>query len=121
MVDKAKIEKIVADTMAANTDLEGIVVCEPTGKVIFGHMIAGGIRHVDVAGLAVKIAADASQLVKTLEKGGLREVTIASELGVVVILGDVKMVVAGIAGKSAHESIGLLRMALKRALLEMVE
>ena len=121
MVDKAKIEKIVADAMAANADLEGIIVCDTKGSVVFGHTIAGGVKHFDLAKLAVKIAANSSQLMTTLDKGGLREVNIASEHGVVVILGDVKMVLAGIAGEGALESMGLLRIALKRALLEILE
>ena len=120
MVDKAKIEQVVQDTMAANADLEGIVICDAKGAVIFGHTISGGIKHSDVANLAVKIAANSSQLSAGLDKGGLKEVSIASDNGFIVILGDVKLVLAGIAGEGARESLGLLRMALRRALLQIV-
>jgi hypothetical protein len=54
-------------------------------------------------------------------KGGLKEVSIASEKGFVLILGDVKVVLAGLAGESARESMGLVRMALRRALLAILE
>lgn len=120
MVDKSKIEQVVADTMAANADLEGIIVCDAKGKVVFGHTLAGGIKHADVAKLVVQIAASSSQLTASADKGGLKEVSIASEKGFVLILGDVKIVLAGIAGEGARESMGLLRMALKRALLTIV-
>jgi predicted regulator of Ras-like GTPase activity (Roadblock/LC7/MglB family) len=120
MVDKAKIEKIVADTMAANADIEGVVVCDTKAKVIFGHTVMAGVKHSEVADLAVKIATNSSGLAGKLDKGGLNEVSIASEKGFIVVLGDVKMVLAGIAGQGARESLGLLRMALRRALRAMV-
>jgi len=120
MVDQAKIEQIISDTMAANADLEGIVICDAKGKVLFGHTIRGGTKHSDIASLAVQIAANSSQLSAGLDKGGLKEVSIASDNGFIVILGDVKIVLAGIAGESARESLGLLRMALRRALISIV-
>ncbi|MGY5854594.1 MAG: hypothetical protein RTU92_13580 [Candidatus Thorarchaeota archaeon] len=121
MVDKAKIENIVAETMASNPDLEGMIVCDAKGKVLFGHTLSGGIKHEDIANLTVKIAGNSAQLAGGLDKGGLKEVSIASEQGVIIILGDVKMVLAGVAGESAKESLGLLRIALKRALLAILE
>lgn len=120
MVDKDKIEKVVADTMASNADIEGIIICDAKGKVVFGHTLAGGIKHSDVAKLVVQIAGSSSKLTAASGKGGLKEVSIASEQGFVIILGDVKLVLAGIAGEGARESMGLLRMALKRALLSIV-
>jgi predicted regulator of Ras-like GTPase activity (Roadblock/LC7/MglB family) len=120
MVDQAKIEQIVSDTMAANADLEGIVICDAKGKVLFGHTLSAGTKHSDIATLAVQIAANSSQLSAGLDKGGLKEVSIASDSGFIVILGDVKIVLAGIAGESARESLGLLRMALRRALMAIV-
>ena len=120
MVDEAKIDKVVADTMASNADIEGIIGCDATGKVVFGHTLAGGIKHADVAKLVVQIAANSSKLTASTDKGGLKEVSIASEKGFVIILGDVKVVLAAIAGEAARESMGLLRMALKRALLSIV-
>ncbi len=121
MVDQAKIEQIVSDTMAANADLEGIVICDAKGKVLFGHTLSEGTKHSDIANLAVKIAANSSQLSAGLDKGGLKEVSIASDSGFIVILGDVKIVLAGIAGESARESLGLLRMALRRSLMSIVD
>jgi predicted regulator of Ras-like GTPase activity (Roadblock/LC7/MglB family) len=121
VVDQKKIEKVIADTMAANEDLQGIVVCDAKGKVIFGHTITGGIKYSDIADLSVKIAANSSQLASGLDKGGLKEVTIATDNGFIAILGDVKLVLAGIAGEGARESMGLVRMALKRALVSMIE
>ena len=76
MVDKTKIEQVVADTMAANENLEGIVVCNAKGEVLFGHTIAAGVKHADVASLAVKIASNSSQLAGGLDKGGLKEVSL---------------------------------------------
>ncbi len=119
-VDEGKIKQVIADTMAANENLEGIVICDAKGKVIFGHTISGGIKHSDIASLAVKIAGNSSQMASGLDKGGLKEVSIAADSGFMVILGDVKVVLAGIAGEGARESMGLLRMALKRALMAMV-
>lgn len=120
MVDQAKIEEIVAETMASNADLQGIIICDAKGKVLFGHTITGGIKHSDVADLAVKIAANSSQLAAGLDKGGLKEVSIASDHGFIIILGDVKIVMAAVAGEGARESMGLLRMALRRSLLSIL-
>ncbi len=114
------IEPVVQETMSANADLEGIVICDAKGKVLFGHTVSAGTKHSDVANLAVKIAGNSSQLSAGLDKGGLKEVSIASDNGFIVILGDAKVVLAGIAGDGARESLGLLRMALKRALLQIV-
>ena len=121
MVKKEDIEKTVAETMAANPDLEGIIVCDLKGNVLFGHTLSGGIKHEDVAKLVVKIAGDSSQLARELDKGGLKEVSIASEKGYTIVLGDVKLVLAAVAGEGAREAMGLLRMALKRALVSMVK
>ncbi|MFW9806728.1 MAG: hypothetical protein ACFFFK_08375 [Candidatus Thorarchaeota archaeon] len=120
MVDKSKIEQVVQETMSANADLEGIVICDAKGNVLFGHTISGGTKHADIANLSVKIAANSSQLSAGLDKGGLKEVSIASDHGFIIILGDVKIVLAGVAGEGARESLGLLRMALRRALLKIV-
>lgn len=120
MVDKTKIEAIVTEIMADNADLQGMIVCDAKGNVLFGHTITGGIKHEDVASLAVRIAASASQLTAGLDKGGLKEVNIASDHGFVIILGDVKIVLAAVAGVGARESQGLLLMALRRALLKIL-
>lgn len=120
MVNQAKIEGIVAETMASNVDLQGIIICDAKGKVLFGHTITGGIKHSDVADLAVKIAANSSQLAAGLDKGGLKEVSIGSDHGYIIILGDVKIVMAAVAGEGARESMGLLRMALRRSLLSIL-
>jgi predicted regulator of Ras-like GTPase activity (Roadblock/LC7/MglB family) len=120
MVNQAKIEEIVAETMASNADLQGIIICDAKGKVLFGHTITGGIKHADVADLAVKIAANSSQLAAGLDKGGLKEVSIASDHGFIIILGDVKIVMAAVAGEGARESMGLLRLALRRSLLSIL-
>jgi predicted regulator of Ras-like GTPase activity (Roadblock/LC7/MglB family) len=120
MVNQAKIEEIVAETMASNADLQGIIICDAKGKVLFGHTITGGIKHSDVSDLAVKIAANSSQLAAGLDKGGLKEVSIASDHGYIIILGDVKIVMAAVAGEGARESMGLLRMALRRSLLSIL-
>ena len=121
MVDEAKIKKIIADTMAATPDIQGIIISDAKGEVIFGHTVSAGVKHGDVAGLVVQIAANSSQLTAGIDKGGLKEVSIAAEQGYIVILGDVKMVLAAIMGESAREQMGLVRMALKRALVSMVE
>ena len=121
VANEETIKQVISETMAANENLEGIVVCDAKGKVIFGHTISGGIKHSDIADLAVKIAGDSSRLTSGLDKGGLKEVAIAADIGFILILGDVKLVLAGIAGEGARESMGLLRMALKRALMAMVK
>ncbi len=121
MVDEAKIKQIVADTMAATPDIQGMIVSDAKGKVIFGHTVSAGIKHSDVASLVVQIATNSSQLTAGIDKGGLKEVSIAAEQGYVVIFGDVKMVLAAIMGETAREQMGLVRMALKRALVTMVE
>ncbi|TFG10979.1 hypothetical protein EU538_00135 [Candidatus Thorarchaeota archaeon] len=120
MVDESKIKTIVADTMAANADIQGMIVCDAEGNVVFGHTITGDIKHSEVANLAVKIASNSAQMVTGLEKGGLNEITITADKGLIIILGDVKLVLAAIAGKNARESMGLIRMATKRALVNMI-
>ena len=121
MVDDAKIKNIIAETMAANPDIQGIIVSDAKGEVIFGHTVSASVKHSDVSNLVVQIAANSSQLAAGIDKGGLKEVSIAAEKGYIIILGDVKMVLAAIAGESAREQMGLVRMALKRALNSMVE
>ena len=88
--------------------------------MIFGHTVSAGVNHDSVSNLVVQIAANSSQLAAGIDKGGLKEVSIAAEQGYIVILGDVKMVLAAIMGEAAREQMGLVRMALKRALVAMV-
>ncbi len=120
MVDNSKIEKIVAETMAANPDIQGMIVCDAKGKVIFGHTLTGDVKQAEISTQAVKIVTSAAQLLTGIDKGALKEVSITAEKGIVIILGDVQIVLAAIAGEAARESMGLLRIALKRALVSMV-
>jgi predicted regulator of Ras-like GTPase activity (Roadblock/LC7/MglB family) len=120
MVDTAKIQQVVTDTMSSNPDIEGMIVCNAKGEVIFGHTITASIKHEDVAKLVVQISANSSALSGGIDKGGLKEVSIAADQGYVIILGDVKLVLAAIAGEGAREQMGLLRIALRRSLVSMV-
>ncbi|MFO7836123.1 MAG: roadblock/LC7 domain-containing protein [Candidatus Thorarchaeota archaeon] len=121
MVDEAEIQEIVAETMASNPVIEGMVACNADGEVIFGHTLSDSIKHKKVADLVVKLSSLSSQLSGTVDKGELKEVSITSEGGYVIILGDIELVLAAIVGEEGRESMGLIRMAVRRALRSMVE
>ncbi len=121
MVDEGRIEEIVAETMTSNVVIEGMVACNAEGEVIFGHTLSDSIEHKKVANLVVKLSSLSSQLSGTVDKGELKEVSITSEEGYVIILGDVELVLAAIVGEEGRESMGLVRMALRRALVSMVD
>ncbi|TFG12557.1 roadblock/LC7 domain-containing protein [Candidatus Thorarchaeota archaeon] len=121
MVDKTKIKDIVAETMSEYPDIEGIIVCDANGDVVFGHTIAGGVKHKEVAEHVVNISSDSSKLTNAIDKGGLKEVSISADDGFIIIFGDVKLILAAIAGEGAREQMGLIRIALKRALLSIID
>lgn len=121
MVDEAKIEEIVAETMSSNAVIDGMVACNAEGEVIFGHTLSDTIQHKKVADLVVKLSSLSSQLSGAVDKGELKEVSVTSEDGYVIILGDVELVLAAIVGEEGRESMGLIRMALRRALVSMAE
>ncbi|TXT56650.1 MAG: hypothetical protein BAJATHORv1_20240 [Candidatus Thorarchaeota archaeon] len=120
VVSKNKIEEIVAETMANHPEIEGMIVCNAEGEVLFGHTLSATIMHKEVAEFVVKISTNSSQLVNGLDQGGLKEIDISAETGFVMIFGDVKLILAAFAGESARESLGLVRMALRRALVSMI-
>ena len=72
MVDKAKIQEIVSETMANNADIQGMIVCDAKGDVIFGHTLSDAVDHESVSKLVVKISANSSSLTAGIDKGGLR-------------------------------------------------
>ncbi|MBS3793383.1 MAG: hypothetical protein KGY80_00585 [Candidatus Thorarchaeota archaeon] len=121
MVDEGRVEEIIAETMSENAVIEGMVACNAEGEVIFGHTLSDSIKHKKVADLVVKLSSFSSQLSGTVDKGELKEVSITSESGYVIILGDVELVLAAIVGEEGRESMGLIRMTLRRALLSMLD
>ncbi len=118
-MSESRIRELVAETMDKIPEIEGIVVSNLQGKVLFGHTLDAAIDQNEIARLSLRMAQDAASLSRTTDKGGLKEINISSEQGFLLILGDPKFVLTAITGSDSREQLGLIKMTLKKLLVKL--
>ena len=122
MVDKKKIEEVLAKMMDDITSLEGIIAAKTDGTVIVGQTI----MDTDQAGLQaittgmLKAAKEAVSVCNIAKKGKIQEMLITSEKGFLLLAGAGDLVLIAIGGEDAKSQLALIRKSLKIELSKLI-
>lgn len=115
-MDKAIIEKKLAELMDAVPECEGLIAADTEGKVLIGQTLTD-MDHGAIAKACSSIIKDANTLGIKTGKGALKDTTIELESGFAVIVSSSSVVLIALAGVDGRPSLGLL----KRNLMSIVK
>ena len=110
-MDKAVIEKKLAELMDTVPECEGLIAADLEGKVIVGQTILES-DHGAIAKACATIIKDVNSLGSNINKGALRDTTIELEEGFAVIVGSSDLILIALAGTDGKASLGLLKRNL---------
>jgi len=110
-MDKADIEKKLAELMDTVPECEGLIAADLEGKVIVGQTILES-DHDAIAEACATIIKDANKLGSNIKKGALKDTTIELEEGFAVIVGGADLILIALAGSDGKASLGLLKRNL---------
>ena len=110
-MDKADIEKKLAELMDTVPECEGLIAADLEGKVIIGQTILDS-DHDGIAQKCAAIIKEANNLGKSIKKGALKDTTIELEEGFAVIVGGSEVILIALAGTDGKASLGLLKRNL---------
>ncbi len=108
---KEEIEKKLAELMDKVSECEGLIAADLNGKVLVGQTLVE-LDHSNIAKSCVAIIKDSNGLGKEINKGDCKTTTLELENGYIIIVGSEKLVLIGIAGIDAKESLALLKRNL---------
>jgi predicted regulator of Ras-like GTPase activity (Roadblock/LC7/MglB family) len=110
-MDKAVIEKNLAELMDTVPECEGLIAADLDGKVIVGQTILES-DHGAIAKSCAAIIKEINSLGSSIKKGALKDTTIEMEEGFAVIVGGSDVVLIALAGQDGKASLGLLKRNL---------
>ena len=106
-MDKAVIEKKLAELMDLVPECEGLIAADTNGKVLIGQTLTE-MDH-DACASIIK---DANNLGASINKGGLKDTTIELDGGFAVIVSSSDIILIALAGTDGRSSLGLLKRNL---------
>jgi hypothetical protein len=99
----------LSSVMDAVPVAEGLILCDPTGKVLIGQTLTE-MNHTEIAKKTL-------QLLKTeipaLGKGKIIDLTIGLDTGFLIAVANDEGILIGILGEDGKSSVGLLTRQLK--------
>jgi len=110
-MDKAVIEKKLAELMDMVPECEGLIAADLEGKVIVGQTILES-DHDAIAQKCSAIIKESNDLGSIIKKGASKDITIELEEGFAVIVGGSDVILIAIAGTDGKASLGLLKRNL---------
>ncbi len=110
-MDKAEIEKKLAELMDIVPECEGLIAADLEGKVIVGQTILDS-DHGEIAKICANIIKEANNLGSSVKKGALKDTTIELEEGFAVVVGSSELILIAVAGTDGKASLGLLKRNL---------
>jgi len=110
-MDKAVIEKKLAELMDIVPECEGLIAADINGKVLIGQTLTE-MDHAAIAKLCANIIKDANNLGANIDKGGLKDTTIELDGGFTVIVSSSEIILVALAGTDGRSSLGLLKRNL---------
>ena len=110
-MDKAVIEKKLAELMDIVPECEGLIAADTNGKVLVGQTLTD-MDHGAIAKSCASIINDANTLGKKTNKGALKDTTIELDEGFTVIVSSTDIILIALAGTDGRSSLGLLKRNL---------
>ena len=110
-MDKAVIEKKLAELMDVVPECEGLIAADISGNVLVGQTLTE-MDHAVIAKACASIIKDANTLGNKTDKGALKDTTIELEGGFTVIVSSSDVILIALAGTDGRSSLGLLKRNL---------
>ncbi len=115
MSSNEDITKILSKMMDTIPDLEGVILSK-SGRIIASKTIYESIDDPGAARQATEIVGASRALSKIIEKGTMKEATVAYKNGYAIIVEQDDIILTGIAGSDARSQLGLLKINLTKSL-----
>ena len=110
-MSKEELEPKLAQLMDTVPECEGLIAADLDGNVIVGQTITE-MDHEKIAKACAQIINDSNTLGSDVNKGELKNTTIALDEGFVVLVGSESRVLIALAGLDGRSSLGLLKRNL---------
>ncbi|MFX1295233.1 MAG: roadblock/LC7 domain-containing protein [Promethearchaeota archaeon] len=102
-----QIEAMLERIMDQIPEVEGLIACDASGKKLSGQTITE-MDHKAIIKAVLTVFKAASEVGVKVEKGNVNEVRINAKEGYIIIVGSSKLVLIGIAGIDALNSLSLI-------------
>ena len=110
-----EIEAMLERIMDQIPEVEGLIACDASGKKLTGQTITE-MDHDAIIKSVLNVFNAANDLGAKVEKGEVNEVRVNSKEGYTVIVGSKKLVLIGLAGLDAINSLSLIARNLHMVL-----
>lgn len=110
-MDKAVIEKKLAELMDLVPECEGLIAADLEGKVLIGQTITE-MDHGTIAKACASIMKNAHVIGSKIDKGNLRDISIELNDGFTVMVSSSEMIFIALAGIDGRSSLGLIKRNL---------
>ncbi|NVM52221.1 MAG: roadblock/LC7 domain-containing protein [Candidatus Helarchaeota archaeon] len=114
-MSKKEIEAMLERVMDQIPEVEGLIACDAKGKELSGQTITE-MDHSAIIKSVLSVFNAAGELGTSVEKGDVTEVRVDSKEGYTMIVGSKKLILIGIAGLDAVNSLSLIIRNLKMIL-----
>ncbi|MFX1511625.1 MAG: hypothetical protein ACFFCQ_03470 [Promethearchaeota archaeon] len=115
MSSNQNITAILSKMMDTISELEGVILSK-AGNIIAAKTIYESIDDPGAARQAAEIVKASQSLSKIIEKGQLKEATLAYDKGFAIVVEQDGIILTGIAGSDARSQLGLLKINLAKSL-----
>ena len=123
MVDKTKVEKILAQVMDEVPSIEGLIAAKTNGEILAGQIITSVSKEVQ-EGFIKSLLSGAKHLasaIKVVDKGELQDFLINTKKGSILLVGAADLVITAIVGVDGRANIALIKKTLTSVLKQIVK
>ena len=123
MVDKAKVEKILAQVMDEVPSIEGLIAAKTNGEILAGQIITTVSKDVQAEFIKAILngAKYLATAIKIVDKGELQDFLINTKKGSILLVGAADLVITAIVGVDGRANIALIKKTLTSVLKQIVK
>ena len=123
MVDKTKVEKILAQVMDEVPSIEGLIAAKTNGEVLAGQIITSVSKEVQEEFIKALLngAKHLASAIKVVDKGELQDFLINTKKGSILLVGAADVVITAIVGVDGRANIALIKKTLTTVLKQIVK
>jgi len=123
MVDKTKVEKILAQVMDEVPSIEGLIAAKTNGEILAGQIITSVSKEVQEEFIKSLLggAKHLASAIKIVDKGELQDFLINTKKGSILLVGAADLVITAIVGVDGRANIALIKKTLTSVLKQIVK
>jgi len=123
MVDKTKVEKILAQVMDEVPSIEGLIAAKTNGEILAGQIITSVSKEVQEEFIKSLLsgAKHLASAIKVVDKGELQDFLINTKKGSILLVGAADLVITAIVGVDGRANIALIKKTLTSVLKQIVK